>query len=164
MQCHHLVSAVPKHSADLDVLCPRVEHLHESPVWRFPFCRSGLRDGPRITHLLQFLGRLVDVSMTELRTKESSFAEEFNVDRHFRNAGSSWKSSITVFENSGWSDPSSLRYFFTHSIRRRRNEIEESDARRIKRRRVVDLRGSRRRSRSGRRAPCEAAPRPISGR
>ncbi|RWW31672.1 hypothetical protein BHE74_00011550 [Ensete ventricosum] len=107
MQCHHLVSAVPKHSADLDVLRPRVEHLRESPMRSLPFRRIGLRDGPRITQLPRFLGRLIDMSMTEVRTKESSFAEEFNVDRHFRYAGSSWKSSITVFENSGWSDPSS---------------------------------------------------------
>jgi hypothetical protein len=48
--------------------------------------------------------------------RESNFADEFNVARHFLNAGSSGKLSMTVFENSGCSEPSSLRYFLTHSV------------------------------------------------
>lgn len=54
---------------------------------------------------------------TKRNTKESNLSDELSKVRHFLNAGSSAKSSLTVVENSGWLDPSSPKYFFTHSER-----------------------------------------------
>lgn len=50
-----------------------------------------------------------------ISTNDSILAEDFNVALHFVYAGSSGNSSITVFVNSGCSDPSSSKYFLTHS-------------------------------------------------
>lgn len=62
-----------------------------------------------------------------VNTIDSSFDAEFKVALHFLNAGSSGKSSITVMSNSEWSDPSSFKYFLTHSMRRTNQKNNFSD-------------------------------------